>query len=390
MERQVSSCAEQGSPRRTWRVQLATLLLVGVSLSAWPARALDAQLLQPKRTLTTGAAPGCDLAPIAADQTTPRNNAEARRLAASAQEAALVGDQAAARAAFVRAAALNPTDERLAYDLARAHEELADTLPAIGSYCRYLVLAPNGTEAADARTRLTRLVPNDARQRAEDASVAFRLGLGFMDEQRYDAAVRAFDEVVRLAPAAPEGHFNRGLARSAIGERDNALADLETYRAAAGTVEERLATARAIDVLRRPVYSPSAALLRGIVPGLGQYYTQRPVRGTLVLAAVAGALGAALTQQTTEQIIPYVDPNGVAAPYTESSTERKYFVPGVAAAAGLTLAAALEALWYANRSQRGASILDRSGARSATPGGFSLTPTVLRDGRVAVAFRTSF
>lgn len=364
--------------------------MFGLCASSWPLHSAHAQLLQPKRTLTTGAAPGCDLAPIAADQTTPRNNAEARRLAATAQEAALIGDQAAARAAFVRAAALNPTDERLAYDLARAHEELADTLPAIGSYCRYLVLAPNGTEAADARTRLARLVPNDARQRAEDANVAFRLGLGFMDDQRYDAAVRAFEEVVRLAPAAPEGHFNRGLARSAIGERSGALADLEVYRAAAPTVEERVATARAIDVLRRPVYSPGAAVLRGVLPGFGQYYTQRPVRGTLMLAAVAGAIGAALTQQTTERVIPYVDPNGVPAPYIESSTERKYFVPGVAAAAGLTLAAALEALWYANRSQRGASILDRSNARPPTTGGVSWAPTVHMQRGLGVAFRTSF
>lgn len=370
---------------------LAVALATSLSATLLPTHALLAQQLAPMRTLTTGAAPGCDIAPIAQDETTPRNNVESRRLAALAQEAALIGDQAAARAAFVRAAALNPADERLAYDLARSHEELADTLPAIGAYCRYLVLAPNGTEANDVRTRLSRLVPNDALQRAQAANRAFILGLGYLDSLSYIAAVSAFDEVVRLAPAAPEGHFNRGLARSAAGDRAGALADLEVFRAAAGTVEERVATARAIDVLRRPVYSPGMAMLRGVLPGFGQYYTARPVRGVIVLAAVAGAVGAALTQQTSEEIIPYVDPNGVPAPYSEVTTERKYFVPGIAAAAGITLAAALEAVWYANRSQRGASIIDRSGARAVGGnGGFSAAPMFGRDGSVGVAFRTSF
>ncbi len=359
------------------RSALGALLAMSVSV---PLHSAHAQLLRPKRTLTAGAAPGCELAPAAVDNNAPRNNAEARRLAAAAQEAALQGDQVAARAAYVRAAQLNPADERLTYDLARAHEELSDTLPAIGAYCRYLALAPNGTEASDVRNRLRTLVPNDARQRAEDAGIAFRLGLGYMDSQNYNAAVRAFDEVVRLSPAAPEGHFNRGLARSAVGARAGALSDLETYRAGASTVEERVETARAIDVLRRPVYSPTTALLRSALPGFGQFYTARPVRGVVVLAAVAGALGAALTQQTTETVINYVDPNGFPAPYTETTTERKFFVPGVAAAAGVTVIAAIEAVWYANRSQRGTSILDRSG-------GVSVTPTISRDGRFGLALR---
>lgn len=350
MERRLSSCASA----------LAFALAIAATLSAaLPAAPLDAQTLSPKRTISTGAAPGCDLAPPLSGGDVPRNNAEARRLAQTAQEAALVGDQAAARDAFARAALLNPSDDRIAYDLARAHEALGDTLPAIGAYCRYLTLAPAGTDAPDVRARLTSLVPSDARRRADDALIAFNLGLDFLDNRNDQAAVRAFDEVVRLSPAAPEGHFNRGLALSTVGRRADALADLEVYRAAAPTVEERVATARAIDVLRRPVYSPGAAVARGILPGFGQVYTQRPIRGVIVLGAVAGAVGAALTQQTTERTINYVDPNGVPAPYTESFTERKYFTPGIAAAAGITALAALEAVWYARRSQRGASILAR-------------------------------
>src|SRR5690606_18000405 len=103
--------------------------------------------------------------------------------------------------------------------------------------------------------------------RADDAAIAFRLGLGFLDERDFGAAVRAFDEVVRLSPAAPEGHFNRGLARSAVGQRTDALTDLEVYRASVASIEDRVETARAIDVLRRPVYSPGVAFFRGALPG---------------------------------------------------------------------------------------------------------------------------
>jgi hypothetical protein len=70
--------------------------------------AFAAQTLAPKRTLTTGAAPGCDLAPAITDASSPRNTAEARRLAVAGQEATLEGDQVAARDAFARASQLNP------------------------------------------------------------------------------------------------------------------------------------------------------------------------------------------------------------------------------------------------------------------------------------------
>lgn len=384
--------------RRAWRdgvthtlrtLAVATVgATLGVLIASATVQSAHAQTLRPKRTLTTGAAPGCELAPAATDQNTARDNAEARRLSAAAQEAALVGDQVAARENYVRAAALNPADERLAYDLARAHEELADTLPAIGAYCRYLSLAPAGSEARDVRARLAQLVPADARQRADDAGVAFRLGLGFLNDGQMGAAVRAFDEVVRLSPAAPEGYFNRGLARSAEGDRASALADLEVYRAAAVSVEERVETAQAIDVLRRPVYSPGVAFLRSVLPGFGQFYTARPVRGVIVLAAVAGAAGFALTEQTTTETINYVDPNGRPAPFTRTSTERQYLVPGLAAAGGLTALAALEAVLHARSSQRGASILDLSGSGSDT--GFALRPTVSLDGAFGMRFSARF
>jgi tetratricopeptide (TPR) repeat protein len=341
--------------------------------------------------LTVSVAPGCEsVAPRSASGR--RDNAEARRLSAAGQEAALIGDQTAARDAFSKAAELNPSDDRIAYDLGRAHEELGDTTSAVTEYCRYLTLSSAGREAPDVRARLQRLVSQAAVQRAQELLGTFRLGLFLYDSGRYDAAERAFDNVVQKAPAAAEGYFNRGLMRAAVGQRANALKDFEAYLAAVPTAEDRVDVARNIAILRRPVYGPATAFFRGVVPGFGQFYTGRPVRGVIVLAIVAGSVGAAVVQKTTQEEVAYVDPNGVPAPYFQEFTRRPYLVAGVATAAGLTLAAALEALFYARRSGRGSSVLLTGDAseRTSREYGFSVVPAIDRMGRTGLSIRAVF
>jgi tetratricopeptide (TPR) repeat protein len=367
----------------------ALCVLAGVTMP------LTAQTLTPKRLLTTGPAAGCDVPVAGQGAIARRDNAEARRLAAAGQEAALVGDQAAARDAFARAAVLNPGDERVAYDLARAHEELAESEKAIGEYCRYLTLSPTGRESVDVRERLVRLVPQPVQQRAQDVQVAFRLGLALFDDARYDASARAFNDVVKLSPVAAEGFYNRGLARAALGKRAEALQDLEQYRAAAPTVDDRVEIGRAIETLRRPVFRSAVAFSRGILPGFGQLYTARPLRGLVVLAGVAGAAGFAFTTSNTTTAVNYVDPNGVPAPYTVRTTERSYAITGLAVAAGVTLVSAIEAAWFAARSQRGAAIVAKRSAGSRpipSTGDLSvrLAPTLGRDGAVGMRVSAHF
>lgn len=341
----------------------AMLLLVPVAVQGQGA---GAPRLSPKRTLTVGPAPGCAIPP-SGPPAVRRDDAEARRLASQGQEAALEGDQQKARDAFARAATLNPGDERIAYDLARAYEELADSSRAIGEFCRYLTLSPAGREAADVRDRLSRLVPARERRRADEVQAAFRLGLTLFDDARYDASARAFDDVVRNAPESPEGYFNRGLARAARGARGPALQDLEQYRVNAPTVDDRVEVGRAIEVLRRPVYSPAGALVRSVIPGLGQMYTGHSARGLLTLMGAAGAVGVAFTQVTTTDTIAYTDPNGVPAPFARTTRERSYFTAGVAAAGAITLIGMLDAVVSANRSQRGASIVARPSRVAVRP-----------------------
>ncbi len=358
-----------------------------------PTASLHAQALSPKRTITIGPAPGCGTAFGAPAAVARRDNVEARRLAAVGQEAALVGDQTAARNAYARAALLNPGDERVAYELGRSHEELADTTDAIGEFCRYLTLSPTGREATDVRDRLLRLVPRAEIQRADEVQVAFRLGLALLDDGSYDASARAFDDVVKNAPTAGEGIFNRGLARAAAGRRAAAMRDLEEFRASAPSADDRVAVGRAIEILRRPVYRRSATFAVGVLPGFGQFYTGRPVLGALVLAVVGSAVGAAFVERTTVEQIDDVGPNGVPAPYTVTRGERPYREAGLATAAGVSLIALIEAVSYAQRSQRGGSILARRGAPgtvSTSSGALSVAPTVDRFGRAGMHLRIGF
>jgi len=371
---------------------LRLALLAGGTAAITPHTS-NAQSLRAKRTLTVGVAPGC--ANVAARPANARRDiAEARRLSAAGQEAALTGDQKAARDAFAKAADLNPVDDRIAYDLGRAHEELDDSTSAIREYCRYLTLSPAGPEAGDVRARLQQLVPKAAAQTAQDLLAKFRLGLFLYDSARYDAAERAFDEVVQKAPLASEGYFNRGLMRAAVGSRAEALKDFEAYLAAVPAAEDRAEVTRTITVLRRPVYGPGSAFIRGIVPGFGQFYTGRPVRGVFVLAGVATAAGLAVLQTTTTKQIAYVDPNGIPAPYIQEFTERKYLVPGVATAAGLTVVAALEAVIFARKSTRGAAVLP-TGRVSSISGviqnfGLRVTPTLLPNATTGLRVSAKF
>ena len=71
--------------------------LVALAALVSPLQAQSgAPSLSPRRTLTAGAAPGCELPMAGQAPAIRRDNAEARRLAAAGQEAALIGDQASA------------------------------------------------------------------------------------------------------------------------------------------------------------------------------------------------------------------------------------------------------------------------------------------------------
>ena len=143
----------------TTRALLAAALVVGVF---YPA---EARAQAPQRA--RGAAPSVPaagasaLCPAVRPAAVPsaEQRRAARDLAERAQQAAILGDRAAAREQLRQAAALDPRDADLAYQLARANDAAGAGTDAANEYCRFLSLAPDGAEAAEARERVAILSP---------------------------------------------------------------------------------------------------------------------------------------------------------------------------------------------------------------------------------------
>ena len=102
----------------------------------------------------------------------------------------MVGDSRQARDAFVDAAKLSPRDERIAYQLGRAYEELGERPNAVREYCRFLALAPQSSDAVDVRARIATLAaPAGSSAATDPASAACKAGVSHLDQRRWrDAA----------------------------------------------------------------------------------------------------------------------------------------------------------------------------------------------------------
>jgi tetratricopeptide (TPR) repeat protein len=338
---------------RIRRVIVSLGVIVSVSVGAG---VVGAQLA-PKRTLAATSTLPCPAAPpnlVASRNDSP----DVRRLMSLGHEAAIVGDHRQARDVFVDAARLSPGDERIAYQLGRAYEELGEKPNAIREYCRFLALAPNAADAADVRTRITELTasPNGTPTPGDQAANTFRLAVTHLDQRRWREASDAFGRVIQTLPRAPEPYYDRAIALSALQERDAAAKDLEQYLALRPAAEDQAQVRAQIDALRRPTWSTSTALVTGLVlPGLGQAYTSRPWMGLGVAAVAGGSLFFALQAKDEQEIRDYT----VKIPGfpdiinidTVTVTKHPYYAAGLAAFTTLTIGAAFEAARYARRSQ---------------------------------------
>jgi tetratricopeptide (TPR) repeat protein len=356
-------------------------------LGALASRTADAQQIAAKRSLSAASTLPC-AAPVAGGTATRNDSPDVRRLMALGHEAAIVGDHRQARDVFVDAARLSPGDERIAYQLGRAYEELGEKPNAIREYCRFLGLAPQASDAPDVRTRILALVtPAAGSSPASDpAGTAFRTGLANLDRRQWREAADAFGRVIQLLPRAAEAFYNRGVALAALQERDAAVRDFEQYLVLRPGAEDQTQVRAQIDALRRPTWSTTTALVTGLVlPGLGQAYTSRPWIG-LGVAAVAGtSLYLALLSKDEQEIREYPFPPGFPEPtYTDTVTVTKhpYYAAGIAAFATLTIGAAFEAARYARRSRATPPSPANARPRAARFGNVELfSPDVVPTGR---------
>jgi tetratricopeptide (TPR) repeat protein len=278
---------------------------------------------------------------------------QARDLAQRARQSAILGDRTAARDQLRQAAALDPANSDLAYQLARAQEAVGATDDATTAYCAFLALAPNAPEATEARERLAGLTRNAQPAVAERILAPFRTGITAYEAGRYGEAETAFSNAIAQQPDWADAYYDRALTKVVRGRREQAIADLQQYLRLRPEAEDRQAVIARINGLRGGPVSPSAALALGLViPGAGQMYTGRRVFGVLTLAAAGGALAYALKSGpvTKQFVVNPKDPFGNPLPPfidTRTETGHPHLVPGLAAFGAIAGATAIEAFVHA-------------------------------------------
>jgi Flp pilus assembly protein TadD len=320
------------------------------------ARALPAQTLSLKRALPTPSdviGPVCAPVPRAASPA-PKDLDEARRLTTQAHEQAIIGDNGAARDLFRRAAKLDPTDPNIAFQLARAEEHATDTTAAAREYCRFLALAPNAPEAAEALERATTFRPASARPPAlsDRATIAFKSGLQYSDLKQWKAADSAFSVAIQEAPSWPEPYYDRAVALSERGEQNQAARDLAKYLQLRPEAEDRAAVVARINGWQRRPFQPGTALAMGlVVPGMGQLYTRRPAIGLAVLGGVGAGVYLALRSKISSETRTFTDVFGFEHQYQVQVKSHPTYYAGIATAAGVAALGAVEAFMYARRTR---------------------------------------
>jgi TM2 domain-containing membrane protein YozV len=251
-------------------IRACALIVGGIALASLRVGAQPPRTGAPARGASSSPARALCPAVRTASPPTDSQRLAARALVQRAQQAAILGDRASAREQWRQAAALDPTDADLAYQLARAHDGAGASADAATEYCRFLALAPNAPEAAEARERVAILSPLSRAPAAE------------------------------APPSLP---------------------------------------------------SPGRALALGlIVPGAGQFYTGRPLRGTIALAAAGVAIGVGVRTRTTMQSEQQTALDPFGNPYTftttRTSSSRPWLAPALATAGAIAIASAIEAFDY--------------------------------------------
>jgi tetratricopeptide (TPR) repeat protein len=275
--------------------------------------------------------------------------AEASRLASSADQALILGDRERAREFLARATELDPSSAELAYRYGRILEDLREINLAIDQFCRALALGSRQEGIGDARPRLEALARARDPAVPPEASTAFLNGLLQADLRQFSAAVQAFDSAVRAAPEWADALFNRGVMLSRLGDANGAVADFQQYLALRPDAEDAILVSRRIGQLQAPiqVQSPGTTLTLGLIlPGMGQFYTGRALGGMTVLALAGGAAAVGLlVEEVTVRCVGSV-PSGSTCPpdrYIGETSTRPYLVYGLAAAGAVTVLGAIEA-----------------------------------------------
>ncbi len=349
----------------------AGVLLAGGLLGGEP---VGAQELPLKRDLPR--AQGAEFCPSSTSppsSPTSSQAAEATRLANAASQAQILGDQERARELLSEAGELDPTAQHIAYLLGRTLEDLGETEAAIHEYCRYLSLSPDPASVAEVLEALEALAPPADFALSEQAVEAFREGVEAFDDGRMQEAEEAFSRAVTHAADWAAASYNRGLARLEIGRTQAGLSDLRTYLELEPDAEDRIQVLAELGTPRPPSVVPGPSggrvFLAGLIPGMGHFYTSRPVMGAFVLALAGGSAAAGVLHE--ERVVECrIRPIGDVCPPAEiqsETSERPYLAHALGAAAVITFVGALDAVRGARSQDAFAEVGVASGSLQLLP-----------------------
>lgn len=333
--------------------------------------------------------------PDGVEEPTAEEREEARSLASTATERALLGDPQGVRDQLVRATELDPLSEDLAYRRARAHEELGESESAIRWYCRYLSLAPDGEEAGEVRDRLDQLQEPLGPPVSEEALSRFRQGVELLEERALEGAIEELSAAIVADSALAGAYYNRGVALGALSRSSPAIRDLRAYLERRPEAPDRGRVEEAIQFLEDPPSqrSPAGALTLGVlIPGTGHFYARRPVGGAVYLGLAGGAVAVGTLYETVEVSCLTVPRDGECPDDQVRSriSEHPALIPGLAAAGVTAVVSGITAYLAARSHNEAIGRLQISSPESEpdTEAGVSLAPPALvpaRDGRLGLA-----
>ena len=172
------------------------------------------------------------------------------------------------------------------------------------------------------------------------AADGLRTGIASFAARNTTAAERSLASAADAAPGWADVYYTRALVYQAEGRSDKAAADFRKYLDLRPNAVDRADVERRIAALGR---SPGTAFALGLIPGGGQFYTQQPILGVVVLGGVAGGTAWGLKQTNTTEIRTFTDPFGRVDSFTVNVSKRKNLGAGLAVAGGVLLAGAIEA-----------------------------------------------
>ena len=286
----------------------------------------------------------------------------ARDLAANGQQAAILGDSTSALNSLRQAAALDPTNADLAYQLARVYEQSKAGPSAAAEYCRFLVLAPASLEAAEVRERILTIIPPRTDPNVAAAQREFQSGTTAYNSGQFLAAQLHFSGALKGDTTWAEAYYNRALVHLALAQRVDAMNDFERYLRFKPEATDRLQIVARIDMLRahschshRPSSSDSSCRVaaRFILAALCA------ARCCLASRRRRWATALKVKRKRRPPCRQARDPFGNRYTFTttRSVTEHPYLAPGIVVAGGIALVSAVEAFHYAGRVNTGSERL---------------------------------